>query len=471
MEKEGVHPLRLVREQYNFTLEQLAVATKLSVKTLWKAEHGEPIGAESRRLICKYFRKTSQELGLVTSEKKSKKQGISSKSVAYQEEMPTLIEPLHTAISSLPNIITQDTPIIVRELGGQDMDALRRKLLQQILGVTSTALLPKSYNLLDTDALDRLVRTVKQPSSLDDTMLSNLEQINKSYWELFENTQSTARYDIVPSMLGHLQTVTRLLDYSLPSYKRERLCFLASETTQVLGEIFFDAKNNNVAERYYNVALTMAKEAHNDLLYSMVLGRKCFIPIYSDDADRAIPFVQEALHTLPQNAPDIARAWLYAVEAEAHANCNALQEATHALENSELFLDRVYPEKTVLPRTGEAAYGRFDYSILLGYKGVCSIRLRQSKMAQTAIQESLALLDKTRTRHKAITLVDLAATYAQQAEVDIACTHLTQALNLMTETRSPRGFQRVLDVRVELASWNKTQAVRTLDEYIHSLRN
>ena len=58
MEKDEVHPLRMVREQYNYTLEQLAVATKLSVKTLWKAEHGEPIGAESRRLICKYFRKT-----------------------------------------------------------------------------------------------------------------------------------------------------------------------------------------------------------------------------------------------------------------------------------------------------------------------------------------------------------------------------------------------------------------------------
>ena len=85
MERNEVHPLRVMREQYNFTLEQLAGATKLSVKTLWKAEHGEPIGAESRRLICKYFRKTSQELGLVTTTKEKIEQRNNSSESSIQK--------------------------------------------------------------------------------------------------------------------------------------------------------------------------------------------------------------------------------------------------------------------------------------------------------------------------------------------------------------------------------------------------
>jgi tetratricopeptide (TPR) repeat protein len=64
MSELKVHPLRLARLQHDLTQEELAEATKLGLSTIRRAEQGFPINAKSRRLLCAYFGKTSQELGL-----------------------------------------------------------------------------------------------------------------------------------------------------------------------------------------------------------------------------------------------------------------------------------------------------------------------------------------------------------------------------------------------------------------------
>ncbi len=63
-----LHPLRTVRRQQNLTIEQLAQNAKVGASTIWRAEHGYPINAETRRRLCDYFGMTSRELGLVDAE-------------------------------------------------------------------------------------------------------------------------------------------------------------------------------------------------------------------------------------------------------------------------------------------------------------------------------------------------------------------------------------------------------------------
>lgn len=58
------HPLRNARRQRNLTINQLAEAAKLGASTVWRAEHGYVIGADSRQRLCAYFGMTSHELGL-----------------------------------------------------------------------------------------------------------------------------------------------------------------------------------------------------------------------------------------------------------------------------------------------------------------------------------------------------------------------------------------------------------------------
>lgn len=73
MKKIYTHPLRIVREQHNLTIEKLAEAAKLGAKTVWNAEHNCPVSAESRQRLCDYFHMTSLELGLTNDNNETPK--------------------------------------------------------------------------------------------------------------------------------------------------------------------------------------------------------------------------------------------------------------------------------------------------------------------------------------------------------------------------------------------------------------
>jgi transcriptional regulator with XRE-family HTH domain len=68
MTNEELHPLTVAREARNLSQAQLAEEVKLGPRTIWAAEHQRPISAHSRRQLCRYFKKTAQELGLVSAE-------------------------------------------------------------------------------------------------------------------------------------------------------------------------------------------------------------------------------------------------------------------------------------------------------------------------------------------------------------------------------------------------------------------
>ncbi len=68
MKNRSKHPLRIARQKHNLTIHQLAEMAKLGVSTIWRAEQGYLIGAESRQRLCAYFQMTSQELGLAEVE-------------------------------------------------------------------------------------------------------------------------------------------------------------------------------------------------------------------------------------------------------------------------------------------------------------------------------------------------------------------------------------------------------------------
>jgi tetratricopeptide (TPR) repeat protein/DNA-binding XRE family transcriptional regulator len=63
--KESTHPLRRERQRRNMTQRELAELALVSLSTIQRAERGEPIRADSRRLLCEYLGKDAQALGLV----------------------------------------------------------------------------------------------------------------------------------------------------------------------------------------------------------------------------------------------------------------------------------------------------------------------------------------------------------------------------------------------------------------------
>jgi transcriptional regulator with XRE-family HTH domain len=57
--------LRLLREQLNLSIQEVADAAGVSFRTVLRAEQGVPLNPESRRRLCMFYAKTPEELGLV----------------------------------------------------------------------------------------------------------------------------------------------------------------------------------------------------------------------------------------------------------------------------------------------------------------------------------------------------------------------------------------------------------------------
>jgi transcriptional regulator with XRE-family HTH domain len=449
MTQFDIHPLRAMRERLNLTQKRLAEEIGVGVQTILRAEHNKPIQAESRRLLCEYFGMTSEELGLNVAE--TSPPDPQTESGEQVNETPPL-----------PQVIAQGIVLAAQELENQAMETSRRNFIQA-LGMTGTILIVPSsasanLQLPPPPLWERLYRALEKPSQIDEITLLHLEASARDCWQLLPDVLGTFSHAMLKHVLDQLEIVTKLLE-SFPSIEaRLRLASVAGELAQVAGEILFDVKENIQAEHYYNTALEAARVAQDRSMQAMILGRKSFIPIYDHNAQRALPFLEEAHALASIHTSNYTRAWLFAVEAEAQANTFNEKGCLKALEQAEYHLEHAQPGETTNPR--------FSQPTLLGYKGVCHLKLKQPQIAQHYLEESLTTMSIQRIRHRAIVLIDMATTYLQQGEIDEACRYAAQALNIIAQMKSARVFQRIINFRKLLDPWKKTQVVKYLDEQI-----
>ncbi len=424
--------LRREREKRGWSQSRLAelIGADTSMISRWECGERNPDNAYQEKL-CTLFEKNAEELGFI---------------------------PLYIPPDEVSPLASANNPIISR-----------RKASKEIGGIISSTLLAPRIILEDTDVLNRLLRVVKRPSSMDATTLTLLETMTKNHWQLYARFENSIQYrhNMLTSVMGHLQTITHMMEHPQLERIQVMLSSLAGETIQLIGEIFFDLKNNESAERYYNASIELARETGNAVLLATALGRMSFIPIYSPNPQKALPFLQEAHNHLKDPKSDIIHAWLFAREAEVYAKMDDANTCRKALERAEYYLERAQPEGVrSYAFEGEAVEAHFTYSLLRGYKGACFTYLNQPAIAQAALQEEIALMDPSGGIHNAIILVDLARTYIQQEEIEEACRRANEALHIMVQLQSTRVYQRLLDLRRELEGWKNTEHVKNLDQQL-----
>ncbi|MHB8598867.1 MAG: helix-turn-helix domain-containing protein [Ktedonobacteraceae bacterium] len=427
--------LRREREKRGWSQNRLAelIDADTSMISRWECGERNPDNVYQEKL-CTLFEKNAEELGFIPPY------------IPPDEDSP---------------LITANTPIISRREASKEIGSI----------IGSTFLAPRII-LEDTDVLNRLLRVVRKPSSIDTTALTLLETMTRNHWQLYAHFENSIQYrhNMLTSVTGHLQSITHMMEHPQPERIQTMLSSLAGETTQLIGEIFFDLKDNVSAERYYNASIELARETGNTVSLATALGRKSFIPIYSNNPQKALPFLKEAHTRLTDHTSDIIHAWLFAREAEVYAKIDDANACMKALEKAEYYLERAQPEEVLsYAFAGEAVEVHFTHSLLQGYKGACYTYLKQPAAAQTALKEEIALLDPSRSIHNAIVLIDLAKTYIQQEEIEEACRHATEALQIMVQLQSTRVFQRLLDLRRELEGWNNTEHVKNLDQQMAML--
>jgi tetratricopeptide (TPR) repeat protein len=343
--------------------------------------------------------------------------------------------------------------------GIHGMKQSRRRLLQHLFGLAGGALMTPQA-LFDTASLERLAEAFVNPSFIDDTMLAHLETITKSHWRLF--LHATSKGDLLTSFWGHLQTVLQFLKSPQSGAVRNRLYSVAGESAQMIGEILFDMQDYHHAQACYDFSIYAAKEAGNNALRAVGLGRLSFLPIYRDEPLQASPLLQEAKQLLMFVPRPLIHCWLAVVEAEVVAHLHDEVACEKALERATVNYSQEGSEEDRL-------WTRFNDATIPGYTGACYLQLHQPQKALAALRETLTSLPEYSPRHRSVLLADMAAAMQQMQEIEEACTLLHQTLEITTQTKSLMVLMRLEHVRKELEPWKETPSVKQLDTSINEI--
>jgi tetratricopeptide (TPR) repeat protein/transcriptional regulator with XRE-family HTH domain len=433
--EQYVNPLRVWMDATGFTYEELAQETGLSVRTLKGYGAGErPIPRRSCELLAPVLGCSVEYLAL---------------SGVHQSNMLQLAGTYH--LWSLAGVETMS------ELRGEIIH--RREFLRRI-AVGGVTLYLRPLEVLSPDTLDRITHAVAHPSCTDLQTVASLEAITHHFWDLYRS--AIVKIDLLSSVIGHLQTLNRLLRGAGTQEVERRLATLVSHTAQIAGEISFDVQDIPRAEDYYTLAIEAADLAGDRALQSIALGRLGFLPIYCRQFKEALEPLEEALHLSANSAIPTARSWIAMMKAEALANLSDADRCSRTIgEAEDIFIHATPGEDTL--GTG------FTRSTLTSFKGICYLRLRQPDDAQEALQASLQEFTQP-TRRRAIILTDLAHSYVLQKEIEQACRIASEAGSLADQTKSSRAVHRLRKLQRELKPWRATAEVQQLHEQLLHLK-
>ena len=305
------HPLRIVRESLNLSIDSLAEATGVSARTILRAEQDQVLYPGSRRLLCQFFNKSAEELGLLPQQ---------------QRQVQRIDGVLHLPVAS-PAAPSQHDPIIVvvteeqavALLGDTDImknrfDDSRRALVWQML-VAGATLTTAPHNVLDADMLERLVKVFSNPARVDEPTIAYLEQLITSYWQKSNESQTTVVEQALPFYLPKL---TALAHQSSP-YQR-RAAHLTAQGYILAAEV--DRANVGAMKAYAQQGVLYAQIADDPNIQAAALKQQATMYLVDKAPDLALLKYTEAL-PLVQNISPLLQSRIYLGLASAYARCGS----------------------------------------------------------------------------------------------------------------------------------------------------
>lgn len=421
MHINGDHPLRRLRDTLNLSIDDLAKVSGVSAQTIKRAEKGQGLYPGSRRLLCQYFNKSPEELGLLP-----------------QQAQIQLFLP-----------VAGEAPLC---LGINDMK--RRELLRLLSLAGGTLILP--FDLVDWE---RLADALTHPTHLDEEVLQDCASLNQGFWHVFR--ASSHKRVVLDGVLEHMAALNQHLHTSHTAEQHQQLCALIADLSQLAGEVMFDANSYADAASCYTFAASAAKEAKLYDLWACALIRQSFISIYDRHFHDALPLLQMA-DRLAQRGDStfVTRHWAAVVSAEALAGTGNLPACQRSLDLAEGVRD--------MKNGANGTWLRFDGTRLPEERGGCFVKLERPDLAEPVLQEALAQLP-TSTRRRGIVLTDLGLVAVQQGDIERACNYGHQVVEIAKQGTSgvlKKGLHRL---QSQLEPFANTGMVNGLNKQIQTL--
>jgi tetratricopeptide (TPR) repeat protein len=417
-------------------LEKLGGSTDSKQVGKWERGVAKPSPFYQERL-CTLFGLTAYELGFVAPSTQPK--------LVSSDPLPP--------ISKQADQKSEARPQMTFAQGNEDMFYRKRRELLQMLAVAATTFV---VSLPDLD-WERVENTFSGFSRLDESMLLDMVAINKSFWNLYKVTPQ--KKVMLDGVLGQLKLVTSFLENSCTSPLRKQLYTVASDLSQLLGEIFFDCNDYESARACYIFGASAAKEANHYDLWSCAFIRHAFLPIYDGLYHDALPLLQAAQKLAYRGDTTLTtRYWVAAVLSDAQAGMGNLYACQQTLD---------VMDKVTDVRSGcNEGWLRFDGSRLLEQRGACFVKLGQPDIALPVLQK--ALKQDLTYRRQGMILTDLAFASLQKGEIEQACNYADQVIEIAAQGS---GMLRrgIYDLRHRLKPHASKAAVKQLDQKLQAL--
>jgi len=462
-----LHPLRQARLSLPrpLTQVQLAELVGIGISTVERAESGKPIRVDNIQLLCAFFDKDAQELGLLPRYGEGTPSQEATGALSAQ---PSTGSPPQANSGTASSESSTEGPQQVRPREIEDF-VNRHEFLHSAVRVGG-AIFFAPNELMHPELVDRFSNALKKPSSLDSETLHILKATTRGYWQLLIGGSVAYPY-LFEAASGHLKMVVHLLKGSLLPSTRSALSAIASETTQLAGRLLGNMHLYDQAQSHYDLALVTGQEANNDTLYATALGYIGWLMNLTSHPGEAIVYLEEAKHIATHGNAYTLLCFLAAEQAEAHADIavqvNTEQPDDHdclrSLEAVNTFVERIQPE--------EETFGLFfDASRQAAYHGSCYMRLKQPHLARPALLSGLTMPEPLAVFTRGI-LLDLTTTSIQEQEIEQACSYIHQSLDIILPTHAMKDLHRVRRLREQLEPWAAVQAVKEVDERLMTFQD
>lgn len=335
-------------------------------------------------------------------------------------------------------------------------------LLDQ-LGAAGTALAPHMLHAWkDAVTTRRTMLGLLDPSATDPAghahaataTVTDLEQLAARYHDLYETADPAA---LLTSVAAHVHLTQAALRRDPPQDERSRLLHNLAEVAILAGRLAADDLGNTMSGRaYYSVALDAAREVADDQLIAITHGHAAQLAATEGLTVAPLDHLTAAREHA-QSAPAIA-SWLATIEATIHADRGDHAAARDALDRAQTALDQ--PGDCPAP----ALFHDHGTVQLTAATGRVLLRVGDHSHAREVLTAAVGDPRPSGRHHRVMVLIDLATAELLSGDLAAACSHATQAADLLQRAAYMVGTTRLRVFRTAAQRPLDSRALRALDE-------
>ncbi|WP_457516600.1 tetratricopeptide repeat protein [Streptomyces sp. TE33382] len=320
-----------------------------------------------------------------------------------------------------------DTVVELIDLGRQDMDPSRRRVLGA--GLFSVALtIPGWPDVIGRAEAVQSGRITRIGMSEVDMVVAMTERVSDL------DDQFGGRHARPMAASFMVNTVASYLRADAPTPVRQAMLSAASDLLYLTGYMAVDEGLHGLAQRYYIKALELAGAAEDHLTYCTTLRGMSVQAVDLGHGAKAMQLADAAAAASPQAGPRM-RAFLAGQQAHTAAQTGDRVSAMRFIREAEAAMDRA--------ESRSAPFGSYDPSSLNYHISQVRYELGDVSGAVEAMQQSdklrFGVYRRARVRHRAT----LAERQLELGHLEAACATWNQALDDYPMVQSGRADDRV----------------------------